>query len=181
VFDDFPNIVDNAALHVTWQSNWQEWLAAMFSSPASELQRPLAMLTFAINHAITGLDPYWMKATNVGIHLLNAWLVFGLSRVLLDASQEDGIRRPSSRGNIQAFWISGAWALNPINLLAVLFIVQRMESLCHTFVFAGLWMYLAGRRRLSKSGSGLALMGTGLIGGTVLGMAVKESAALLPL
>src|SRR5688500_13964670 len=64
VFDDYPNIVQNGALHVTWASTWLEWLAAVFSSPASELQRPLAMLTFAINHALTGLDPYWMKLTN---------------------------------------------------------------------------------------------------------------------
>jgi hypothetical protein len=181
IFDDFPNIVDNDVLHVGFGSSWQEWLAAMFSSPASELQRPLAMLTFAVNHAITGLDPYWMKLTNICIHLLNAWLVFGLARSLLRAARRGNNSEPATRQDFQAFWISAAWALNPINLMAVLFIVQRMESLCHTFVLAGLWMYVAGRDRLSRDGRGWGLMASGLIGGTLLGMLAKESAALLPL
>src|SRR5205809_5247645 len=42
-FDDMPNIVDNAALRVHLQDDWRAWLAAAFSSPASDLQRPLAM------------------------------------------------------------------------------------------------------------------------------------------
>jgi hypothetical protein len=67
-------------------ASWSQWLAAMFSSPASDLQRPLAMLSFAINHALTGLDPYWMKLTNLGIHLLNTWLVFLLGRRVLRAA-----------------------------------------------------------------------------------------------
>jgi hypothetical protein len=179
VFDDFPNIVDNIPVHVTMGSPWNKWLAAMFSSPSIELQRPLAMLSFAMNHAAGGLDPYWMKLTNVFIHALNAWLVFGLARrIVKTASVPDvaGIREDR-----QALWISAAWALNPINLMAVLFIVQRMESLSHTFVFAGLWMYLAGRERLTRHGHGWGLMLAGLAGGTALGMLAKESAALLPL
>jgi hypothetical protein len=176
VFDDFPNIVDNVALHVTSRSNGLQWLAAIFSSPASDWQRPLAMLSFAINHALSGLDPYWMKATNLGIHLLNTWLVFAVVRRLLGMtnSAQTGADRVS-------LWIAAAWALHPINLMGVLFIVQRMESLSHTFVFAGLWLYLLGRQRLRSNGRGWALMLGGLIGGTALGMLAKESATLLPL
>ena len=57
VFDDFPNIIANTALHVSGDATGREWLAAMFSSPSSQLQRPLAMLSFAINHGLAGLDP----------------------------------------------------------------------------------------------------------------------------
>jgi hypothetical protein len=181
VFDDFPNIVDNVTLHVTWQSTWQQWLAAVFSSPASDLQRPLAMLSFAINHAATGLDPYWMKLTNVAIHLLNTCLVFGLVRAVLRTRTQATTAGPSHHCDRTALLITAAWALNPINLMAVLFVVQRMESLCHTFVFAGLWLYLAGRARFIRDGSGLPLILGGLLGGTVVGVLVKESAALLPL
>ena len=181
VFDDFPNIVDNLVLHVTWDSSWMDWLAAVFSSPASDLQRPLAMLSFAINHAVAGLDPYPMKLTNLAIHLLNTGLVFGLSRRVLHAS----IARPDAAEAVRvqwiALWIAAAWALNPINLMAVLFVVQRMESLCHTFVFAGLWLYLIGRARLLETGRGWVPLLAGLIGGITLGCLVKESAVLLPL
>jgi hypothetical protein len=65
--------------------------------------------------------------------------------------------------------------------MAVLFVVQRMESLCHTFVFAGLWLYLVGRARLQVTGRGWGLMLLGLVGCTALGVLVKESAVLLPL
>ncbi|TAK40072.1 MAG: hypothetical protein EPO30_00395 [Lysobacteraceae bacterium] len=176
VFDDYPNIVDNLALHVRFDSGWHAWLAAIFSSPSSELLRPLAMLSFAVNHALTGLDPYWMKLTNLGIHLLNTVLVFVVVRRLLHA----GGRRDTSSATGVALWISAAWALNPINLMAVLLVVQRMESLCHAFVFAGLWLYLAGRERLHNEGRGWPMLIAGIVGATFLGALVKESALLLP-
>jgi hypothetical protein len=181
VFDDYPNIVDNLALHVGLQSDFVQWMAAVFSSPSNVLVRPLAMLTFAINYALTGLDPYWMKLTNLGIHLLNTGLVFGLVQCLLRMANARPADGNEARRTGQALWITAAWALNPINLMAVLFVVQRMESLCHTFVFAGLWLYLLGRVRLQTDGRGWALMLIGLIGGTALGTLAKESAVLVPL
>ena len=93
VFDDYPNIVDNTTLHVHFGSGWFEWVAAAFSSPSADLQRPLAMLSFAVNHALTGLDPYWMKLTNVGIHLANTLLVFSLetqSDTAIDRTMKPG-------------------------------------------------------------------------------------------
>lgn len=181
VFDDFPNIVENSVLHVTPQSGWGHWLAAMFSSPASDLQRPLAMLTFAINHALTGLDPYWMKLTNLGIHLLNTTLVFCLARRVLEAANAGNALRDTTQRNWAALWIAAAWGLNPINLMPVLFIVQRMESLSHTFVFGGLWLYLVGRLRLLRGEPGWLALLAGVIGGTAAGLLAKESAVLLPL
>jgi hypothetical protein len=181
VFDDFPNIVDNATLHVTMHSTWHEWLAAIFSSPSSDLQRPLAMSSFAVNHALSGLDPFWMKATNLAIHLLNTALVFALCSKLLKLHAARGTER-DQRNQIQwlPLWIAAAWALNPINLMAVLFVVQRMESLCHTFVFAGLWLYLAGRQRLHSECRSWPMLLAGIIGGTTFGALAKESAVLLP-
>ncbi len=178
-FDDFPNIVNNQALHVT-RLVWNEWLAAMLSSPASALQRPLAMLSFAINHYFTGLDPRPMKLTNLCVHLLNAVLVYGLVRSLLRVAltREHGQDR---RIGWAALFTAAIWALHPINLMGVLYIVQRMESLCHVFVFAGLWMYVAGRARQRNGGRGWGLILCGLVVCTALGLLAKESAALLPL
>jgi hypothetical protein len=178
IFDDYPNIVDNTTLHVGFGSGWRTWLAATFSSPSSDLQRPLAMLSFAFNHAMTGLDPYWMKLTNLGIHLLNTLLVYGLTNRLLSAARAP---EQADRRQWTALWIAAAWALNPINLMAVLFVVQRMESLCHLFVFSGLWAYLVGRERLLAQDRGWTLLLAGLVVGTLLGLLSKESSVLLPL
>jgi tetratricopeptide (TPR) repeat protein len=178
VFDDYPNLVDNAALHV---NNWDlyAWLAAVFSSEAGLGHRPLAMATFTLNHVFTGLDPKAMKLTNIAIHAVNACLVLGLLSTLLGLAVPRICER---RREWTARFAAAAWALHPINLMAVLFIVQRMESLCHTFVFAGLWLYLLGRQRQLSGhpGGGWRLVG-GIVGGTALGLLCKESAALLPL
>lgn len=79
MFDDYPNIVDNTALHVTTLDP-EAWLRASWASPASDLQRPLASLSFALNHYFTGMAPLPMKLTNVAIHLLNGLLLFALLR-----------------------------------------------------------------------------------------------------
>jgi hypothetical protein len=179
VFDDFSNIVDNTSLRVTWSSSWEQWRDAALSSPSRDLPRPLAMLSFAANHALHGLDPFAMKLTNVLIHALNAALVYGMVRALMQMPALRSV--PDRSRKAVALWAAAAWALNPINLMAVLFVVQRMESLSHTFVFAGLWIYLDGRLRVHDTGRGWLRMMVGIVGGTGLGVLVKESALLLPL
>ena len=84
-FDDFPNIVDNTALHVTTLDP-VAWRQALWSSPSSDLQRPLASLSFALNYYVSGIDPLPMKITNLAIHLLNGWLLFVLLRRLTAAA-----------------------------------------------------------------------------------------------
>jgi hypothetical protein len=85
-----------------------------------------------------------------------------------------------------ALVVSAAWLLLPINLMAVLYVVQRMESLCQVFVLAGLWAYLHGRWMMliadeARQGRrGFTLATGGIIGGTLLGLTSKETAVLLP-
>jgi protein O-mannosyl-transferase len=177
VFDDFPNLVDNPQVQVE-TLDAHAWTAAAFSSEASSLQRPIAMLSFAVNIYFTGLDPVAMKATNLVIHAINALLVFGLLQALLALAVPALDLR--QRAWAVAF-TTVAWTLSPINLMGVLYVVQRMESLAHLFVFAGLWMYLEGRRRQLAGGSGRWWIGAGLMGGTGFGVLCKESAVLLPL
>lgn len=176
VFDDYPNIVDNRSLHVTTLA-WRDWMAAIFSSPSSELQRPLSMLSFAANHYFTGLDPYWMKATTVLLHGLNSLLVFALVASIAAAAAPDAARR-----RVLGFgWLVALlWVVHPINLMAVLYVVQRMEVLSHSFVFLGLWLYASGRQR-QLAGSNGWLRVLALAPCTALGMMAKESACLLPL
>ena len=173
-FDDYPNIVDNTVVHVS-SLDWRAWSAAAFSSEAGTLQRPLAMLSFAANHALTGLDPVAMKLTNIAIHALNAVLAYALATSLFRIASPEKDSRP------RAVFAAAAWGLHPINLMAVLLIVQRMESLSHTFVLAGLWLYLRGRQLQLAGGRGWAIVLCGVIGCTALGLLAKESAALLPL
>jgi tetratricopeptide (TPR) repeat protein len=179
VFDDYPNIVENVPAHLQSLAP-ADVFGTMFSSPASDIQRPLAMLSFGLNHLATGLDPWWMKATNIAIHLLNTLLLFGLLRSLC-ASLPGASDADAARYRRICAFVTAAWALAPINLMAVLFIVQRMESLCQIFVLGGLWMYVAGRQRQWRGQSGRWWIASGIVGGTALGVLSKESAVLLPL
>jgi hypothetical protein len=180
LFDDFSNIVDNPALHVT-RLDYPSIKAAL-SSPSGE-ERPLASLSFAVNEYFTGLDPEPMKIVNVIIHLLNVALVYALMLALLrvrDMLQEPTAAHPW-RPHPLALAIAAAWALAPINLTPVLYVVQRMESLCNLFVLAGLLAYLHGRTRQIEGKAGWLWGISGLLGGAGLGVLAKESALLLPL
>src|SRR5690348_10065803 len=82
LFDDYPNIVDNPGVQ-PHDASLGSLVRAALSSPSSQFKRPLASLSFAANYLVTGLDPYWMKFTNLVIHLLNGVAAFLLASALL--------------------------------------------------------------------------------------------------
>ena len=153
LFDDYPNIVDNHGVQ-PHDASVASLVNAALSSPASEFKRPLASLSFAMNYLTTGLNPYWMKLTNLVIHLLNGLLVFLLARALLLVAISKGPPSLSraSRVGVVAALIAGGWMLLPINLTGVLYVVQRMESMANLFVLLGLIGYVVGRSRMLQLG-----------------------------
>lgn len=205
VFDDYPNIVDNTAIHIEQgHATLVAWVNSALSSPSSFLRRPLASLTFSLNWMTGNGNPWPFKVTNIVIHLVNGILVFCMLRTLLQllglrltgVSPTAKVSLPKDEGNEITFEhaaatrlaliVSAAWMLLPINLMAVLYVVQRMESLCQIFVLAGLWAYLHGRwimltacdARHDRRGFTLAVCG--ILFGTLLGLTSKETAVLLP-
>lgn len=84
LFDDYPNIVDNNGVQPS-NASLSSLVGAALSSPSSEFKRPLASLSFAANYLSTGMNPYWMKLTNLIIHLLNGLMVFLLGRALMQS------------------------------------------------------------------------------------------------
>ncbi len=181
VFDDYPNIVNNPAIHVV-HSSLAAWVGAMMSSPTGGIGRPMAALSFAINWYMTGGAPGPMKATNLGIHLLNGVLAFLVIRTLVRLYAK---RFPQAMDAARGDWIAaltaGIWLLSPVNLTAVLYVVQREEALAQVFVLGGLLAYLGGRARMLEGRrGGLVMAIIGLVGGTALGVLAKETAIMLP-
>lgn len=187
VLDDMPNIVDNAPLQMeTWSLS--EFRSAAFSVDSGALGRPLAMGSFALERHLFGLDPFPMKITNGVIHLINTLLVFSLA--LLVALRLD-FRLEQQRGRglgltvsapAFALAVAAAWALAPINLTGVLYVVQRMEALATLFMLAGLIAYVLGRLRIERGciRSGWAVVLGGIVLGTTLALLSKESGIMLP-
>ncbi|MEI7036146.1 hypothetical protein [Fulvimonas yonginensis] len=187
LFDDYPNIVDNRGVQPT-EASVGSLVRAALSSPASDFKRPLASLSFAANFLATGLDPFWMKLTNVIIHLLNGLVAFLLVRALL---RTQTCTRMYS--GALAAWITGAWMVLPVNLTAVLYIVQRMESLANLFVLLGLLGYVTARQRMRISDGApsdrrrsmeiraVLLCSASLSLPMIAGLLAKETAVMLPL
>ena len=189
LFDDYPNIVDNHGVQ-PHTADVATLVRAALSSPSSEFKRPLASLSFAANYLANGLDPWGWKLVNVIIHVLNGLLVFVLARMLLRDGVDIGSEQKPSRtrcapAEIVAVLIAGGWMLLPINITAVLYVVQRMESMANLFVLAGLVGYVAGRRAMLRGGQpawrGLLLCAVSLIVATGVGLLAKETAVMLPL
>ena len=193
LFDDYPNIVENAGVQ-PHHASVASLVGAALSSPSSEFKRPLSSLSFAANYLASGLDPFGWKLTNLVIHLLNGLLVFLLARRLLLAADQTrpasdatsgnptGEATGSNRSDVLAALIAAGWMLLPINLTGVLYVVQRMESLANLFVLAGLLGYVSGRQRmLRQARGGFAFASISVIVATGVGALAKETAVMLPL
>lgn len=175
VFDDHINIALNTNVHVQ-SLDWESLHNATLGQP-SAANRPLAMISFAIDWYLSGGDPFRMKVTNLIIHLINGLLLFGLLRTLLRACPRAS---DIPHADWLALYVTAAWLLAPINFTAVAYIVQRMESLSQLFVLAGLWGYLAARVRMREGKPGFLRAVASIVLGTAIGGLSKESAVLLP-
>ncbi|GAB3793473.1 tetratricopeptide repeat protein [Dyella agri] len=190
LFDDYPNIVNNPGVQ-PHEVSVPALVRAALSSPASEFKRPLASLSFAANYLAGGLNPWGWKLFNLVVHLLNGVLVFLLARMLLLAATPSSSSTQAKDGerwqaDIVATLIAAGWMLLPINLTAVLYVVQREESMANLFVLLGLVGYVAGRRHMLRSREGGGWCGfvlciANLILVTIVGLLTKETAAMLPL
>ncbi|MCH9670040.1 MAG: hypothetical protein K0U93_01200, partial [Gammaproteobacteria bacterium] len=178
VFDDLPNILTNPTLRM-----FELTIAALFNAAGSGTDslvgRPLAYISFAVNHWMAGgFDPWVFKLTNVGLHVANAALVFLIAtRALPRLARIDASDK-------RILWVGAAvalvWMVHPIQLTTVLYTVQRMAGLAAFFVLFGCWLYLIGRERVAgQRPFGIALMASAIVLGLFGGLASKENAAVL--
>ena len=179
-FDDIHNILRNAAVQPE-NSSVNNLLIAFNGNSSGPLGRKLPSLSFAINFLMADnqFDPYVFKLTNLIIHTVNAIAIFWITSLLLSSST---LRNQEyNRKFFISASIATAWAIHPLQLTTVLYVVQRMVSMAAFFVFVGLILYLYGRRKLiAEKSSGWLLMATGYIIAIVIGGICKETAVLFP-
>jgi len=175
VLDDYSNIYRNDLLkivHFTFEDLWQ----ASLSSDSGKLRRPVAMFSFAVNHVLTGMDPWWMKFTNLLIHLINGLLVLLVVKKLFHRFYD----RDRTDLRLIPYFIAGLWLVHPINVTAVSYIVQRMTSLSATFVLLAIYCYLKLREGKLLDWRGY-ILGFSILILWLLGLLSKETAVLLSL
>lgn len=173
VFDDKPNIVENPALQFS-ELSVENLLYAAYSFYAGGGSRALAMLTFALDHWRAGLDPHAFKMTNLLIHgLTTLVLAFFFRCIMLQAQWS------ARRAAVAALLLATVWAVHPLQVSSVLYVVQRMQTLGTLFLILALFSYLRMRQLQIAGEFGRTF---GLLSALLWAMALacKEDAALLP-
>lgn len=174
-FDDGPSILLAEGVRLETLS-LESIHQALVSGGAGPSGRPVAQLSFALNHYFSGFDPFVFKATNLAIHLTCGFLVFSLALRLLTAAA------PTAKQHnilIASGAVSALWLLHPIQLLPVLHVVQRMTSLSALFLLAALLLHVRGRERGGRAGAALLILAWGIL--WPLSFFSKETGALFPL
>lgn len=176
IFDDFPNLVADPDWKLT-EFTLAQWRRAVGHGLSSDVGRPLAMASFALNHYLTGPDPFWLKLTNLCLHLFNSVLVALLCRALLVTPSAENSSRTFPA--ILPVILAGVWLIHPLQISTVLYVVQRMEIAAQTCVLLALLAYMRGRRNQTAGQHAWPwLLASGVA--TLVGMGFKESALLAP-
>jgi protein O-mannosyl-transferase len=131
LFDDIGAIVMPPP-----QQPFQSWHDVLWGPPQSTLSgRPLASLSFALNHAIGGMDVRGYHTVNLSLHIFCGLLLMGIiRRTLALAEMEDARRRLVLATTIALFWL-----VHPLQTEAVTYLIQRTELLVSLFYLLTLY------------------------------------------
>lgn len=174
LFDDYQNIVNNSSVQLR-QLSLGHLLDVAFAPQPTGSTRMLPTLTFAIDHwRAGGMDAATFKTTNILIHALTAGLLAWLFRSLLLVAGS-----AEARARWLAPALALAWAAHPLQVSAVLYVVQRMQTLGTLFLVVALLGYVQARRAqiAGREGSLGFLMA---ILAWLLAMGCKEDSLLFP-
>lgn len=167
VYDDRLTVLGNPSIHD-------------LGSPAAivlhDVFRPVVNLSYALDHALWGMDPFGYHVTNLLLHLVNVMLLFVTARCLArDRDDRNGMAGDDHRSsNATAFTAASLFAVHPLMTEAVGYVSGRSELLVTGLLLIGVLLFrdtLVSRRRLSCFGGAVVF---------VLGVASKETAAMLP-
>jgi len=140
------------------------------------ISRPVSYVSFALNYYLDGLNVY-------GYHVVN-FIIHYLSSIFLFLFVYNTLRLPGQRELYKkhaysiAFLGTLFWALNPVHVTAVTYIVQRMASMSALFYIMSMYFYLKFRTSGKKLSSFLFVICCILCG--LLSIGSKENAVMLP-
>lgn len=153
-WDDKQNLVDNdryqgfSPAHLSW----------MFTSGLAGHYHPLTWLSFAVDHAAWGLDPFGFHLTNIVLHLATGAGLFIVVRELLSRASP---RTPCHIVTLAAGVTALLFLVHPLRVESVAWATERRDVLSGAWVMATLWLYLRAteapptrRRRLMGAAIG---------------------------
>jgi tetratricopeptide (TPR) repeat protein len=202
VLDDRPVVLENASIRSLWP------VTGPLSPPAGGLPvsaRPVANLSLAVSHAISGEGVTGYHAVNLALHVLAGLALWGvLRRTLAQPVVPEKFR---AQAEWLALAIAALWAVHPLQTAAVTYVSQRTELLATLFYLLTLYafnrcaaqaepdlqpspgLWPAGRGGLGETRdadqparrSGSTLWGVVAVVACLLGMGSKETMVSAPL
>ena len=155
-FDDIYGIANNPAIrslgniprffvdpHATWIDSTQTDL------------RPVLVISYALNYAVSGIQPWSYHVLNLVLHFIASVLVFFIVRDHLWWPPED--RGPSGEARFSAAAAALFFALAPLNSQPVVYVWARSALLCVTLYLGAFFSYLRRRWTLGSALFALAL------------------------
>jgi tetratricopeptide (TPR) repeat protein len=133
-FDDIPSILE------------KPWIRGLDKIPDfifSYSQRPLVILSFNINYAISEFEEWSYHIFNILFHLLVVVLVYRLGKLIVSRM----IRNTPSRSNAfsqMPFLAALIFALHPLNTQAVTYISSRSSIMATIFYLAAILWFFEG-------------------------------------
>ena len=143
-YDDFHSIANNP--HIRRLANVPQYFTdpTLFSERAeSAMYRPVLLSSFALNYAVSSREPWSYHLINVGLHGLNALLVFGICQAL-------------TKTTMPSLLAALVFGTHPINSEAVNYISSRSELL------AAFFFLLALRFSMQRASMPSRLIGIGV-------------------
>jgi tetratricopeptide (TPR) repeat protein len=175
-FDDYANIVNNETVHINSLS-WVQLEKSLHGIVNSgRWSRPLSYLSFSLNYYFNGLDLFGYHLVNLIIHTLTAFFLylFILNVLTLPIFKDQYRQNAHDIALLSAIF----WSVNPLQVGAVTYIVQRMASMATLFYILSMYFYLKGRLA-DRTGRRAALFLLSFLMG-ILSIGSKENSAMLP-
>ena len=175
VFDDFNNVpqtnkpIDSVA----------DLKAIAFANSSGPLGRPIPVASFALNYHFWGPETTSFKVVNLTIHAINTVLVFVFIRTILlfTFSARADTRRVCS--NSIALVTCLLWAIHPLQVSTVMYVVQRMTLLMTLFTLLAMLLYLTARWLQANGRAGTSIVFFAATVSTILACFSKENGALI--
>lgn len=176
VFDDQALVVGNAVVRLPPSRAYE----LLLGSEAGIVYRPLRMLSYMVDHRLAGgLDPAAFHLSSLAYHAATTLALYALAWLTIGSV-------------LGAFAAAAVFAVHPLGSEAVVYVAGRRDELVTLCVLLALlcWCVLlrppqvsrfAAPERRARLGvrGGLAL--TGMVAFSVLAVAAKETAIVLPL
>ncbi len=141
--------------------------------------RPLVTLSFMVDHAVFGMEPWGFHLTNLLLHLFATLLVFALARRVL--RRPGGDDEASWQADVAPWAVAALFAVHPSRVEAVSWVSGRtdvMMTICVVASLLAFWRALVSedRRRLMAGAAWAAYVCALLCKETAVAMAVAVPA-----